>query len=71
MHHGTILINSDLTKLSRYLQVSREKIISKGINSVQSRVVNLSEVCKAVTLAEVIKGMEESFIDMYGEMLKR
>jgi len=67
LHHGTILVNSDLTKLSRYLQVSREKIISKGIDSVQSRVVNLSEVCKSVTLADMIKGMEESFINIYGE----
>lgn len=66
IHHGTILINSDLTKLSRYLQVSREKISSKGIDSVQSRVINLADVCKAVTLDVVIKGMEESFIDVYG-----
>ncbi|MDA8227459.1 MAG: lipoate--protein ligase [Desulfitobacterium hafniense] len=66
LHHGTILVNSDLTKLSRYLQVSREKIISKGIDSVQSRVVNLAEVCKSVTLADMIKGMEESFINVYG-----
>ena len=66
IHHGTILINSDLTKLSRYLQVSREKISSKGIDSVQSRVINLANVSKAVTLAAVIKGMEESFIDVYG-----
>jgi len=68
LHHGTILINSDLTKLSRYLQVSREKISSKGIDSVQSRVVNLAEVCKTVTLASVIKGMAESFIDVYGRV---
>ncbi|OLN33220.1 lipoate--protein ligase [Desulfosporosinus metallidurans] len=66
LHHGTILINSDLTKLSRYLQVSREKIISKGIDSVQSRVVNLTEVCKAITLADVVKSMEESFCEVYG-----
>ncbi|OLN33049.1 lipoate--protein ligase [Desulfosporosinus metallidurans] len=66
LHHGTILIDSDLTKLSRYLQVSREKISSKGVDSVRSRVVNLSEVCKTVTLAAVIEGMEESFNDVYG-----
>ena len=67
LHHGTILIDSDLTKLSRYLQVSREKISSKGVDSVRSRVVNLSEVCKTVTLAAVIEGMEESFNDVYGD----
>jgi len=66
LHHGTILINSDLSKLSRYLQVSPEKISSKGIDSVQSRVVNLAEVSKTVTLEAVIKGMEDSFMEVYG-----
>lgn len=66
LHHGTILINSDLTKLSRYLQVSREKIASKGIDSVRSRVVNLTEISKDVTLDGVVKGMEESFLHNYG-----
>ena len=43
-HHGTILVSSDLGKLSRYLQVSKEKIAGKGVASVQSRVVNLTEL---------------------------
>lgn len=66
LHHGTILINSDLTKLSSFLQVSKEKIISKGIDSVRSRVVNLSEICSTLTLADVTHGLEESFVEAYG-----
>lgn len=66
LHHGTILINSDLTKLSRYLQVSPEKIMSKGVDSVQSRVVNLSEINESVTLDDMIKSMNDSFIEIYG-----
>lgn len=66
LHHGTILVSSDLAKLSRYLQVSQEKIISKGIDSVQSRVINLTEVSKAVTVDSMIRGMELSFNDIYG-----
>ena len=41
MHHGTIMFDSDLTMVSRALQVDREKILSKGIKSVVSRVTNL------------------------------
>jgi len=65
LHHGTILINSDLSKLSHYLQVS-PKIISKGIDSVQSRVVNLSQISESVTLSAVGHSMEESFAEIYG-----
>ena len=41
MHHGTILFDSDLTVLSRALQVDEEKIRSKGVDSVRSRVTNV------------------------------
>ncbi len=41
--HGTLLFNSELTKVSEALNVKTEKIISKGIKSVRSRVVNISE----------------------------
>ena len=34
-HHGTVLVNADMSKMARYLQVSKEKILSKGIQSVQ------------------------------------
>ncbi|MBQ7033943.1 MAG: lipoate--protein ligase [Clostridia bacterium] len=41
LHHGTILIGADMTHLSRALRPDEEKIKSKGIRSVQSRVTNL------------------------------
>ena len=41
MHHGTILYDSDLSILSQALSVSLDKVQSKGIRSVQSRVANI------------------------------
>ncbi len=41
MHHGTILYDSDLHVVGQALQVSKDKIESKGIQSVRSRVTNV------------------------------
>lgn len=48
-HHGTILINADMEKLGRYLTPPKAKLETKGIKSVRSRVVNLSELCPDLT----------------------
>ncbi len=41
LHHGTMLIDSDLSILSKALKVKKEKFESKGIKSVRSRVTNI------------------------------
>ncbi len=41
LHHGTILFNSDLSVVQNALNVKREKIESKGVKSVRSRVTNI------------------------------
>ena len=43
LHHGTLLFNSDISKLSEALNVRPEKFSSKSTKSVESRVINLSE----------------------------
>jgi lipoate-protein ligase A len=46
LHHGTLLFDSDLTVLTKALHVKAEKIKSKGIKSVKSRVANVKDYLK-------------------------
>ena len=41
MHHGTLLYDSNLDMLSKVLNVTSDKIESKGIKSIKSRVANI------------------------------
>ena len=43
LHHGTIMFDSDLDVLTEALAVAEDKIVSKGCQSVRSRVTNLRE----------------------------
>ncbi len=63
-HHGTLLVDVDMDRLSSYLTASKLKLESKGIDSVKSRVINLKDIRPDIT----IKGIEESFIKAYREL---
>lgn len=65
-HHGTILVDVDMVDLSRYLNVSGNKLKSKGVSSVRSRVVNLSELAPGSTVVLVREKLIEAFEDVYG-----
>ena len=67
LHHGTILISADMEKMTRYLQVPKEKIRSKGIESVRSRVVNLTEYNPNIDVPIMIDTLIQSFKEVYGE----
>lgn len=43
MHHGTIMYDSDISVVASSLKVSKDKIESKGVKSVKSRVTNVKE----------------------------
>lgn len=65
-HHGTILINVDMSMLSHYLNVSKSKLESKGVDSVRSRVVNLVEYKSDLDI-DLIKGeLIKAFGQVYG-----
>lgn len=57
LHHGTLLIDSDLGKISNVLNVSEDKIKSKGIKSVRSRVTNINAYADHKLDVEDIKNL--------------
>lgn len=44
LHHGTLLLNIDKDRVERYLNVNKEKLKSKGVDSVRQRILNLNEI---------------------------
>lgn len=66
-HHGTLLVDSDFNKLVEYLNVSKEKIKSKGIDSVRSRVTNLTECDSNINVEKIKEELKAAFVRIYGE----
>lgn len=65
-HHGTLLVDADMEKLSRYLSPSKAKLQSKGVESVRSRVVNLHALNPQITVASLMDALEDSFAAAFG-----
>lgn len=65
-HHGTLLVDADEEKLSRYLTPSRAKLEAKGVPSVRFRVVNLKELCPSLTIDGLKKALVDAFEGVYG-----
>lgn len=66
-HHGTILVQANMERLQRYLSPPKAKLESKGIASVRSRVVNLSELSPTLTCQQMKTYMVQAFSQIYGE----
>lgn len=57
LHHGTLLFDSDMSVLTAALKPAPEKLKSKGIASVRSRVTNLRPLLPEMTVEEFIEGL--------------
>ena len=66
-HHGTILVNTDMSRLASYLNVSQKKMKAKGVTSVKSRVCNLHDLSSGADIATVKSLLKDEFIKEYGE----
>ena len=67
LHHGTLLINGDMTDLARYLKPKPAKLLKHGVSSVQSRVVNLADLNPEITLESIVPRLREAFETEYAE----
>ncbi|MCG3885425.1 lipoate--protein ligase [Photobacterium leiognathi] len=69
-HHGTLLLNADLTRLANYLNPDKKKLEAKGITSVRSRVTNLSDINPDIHHDNVCEAIKEAFFSHYGERVE-
>lgn len=66
MHHGTILYDSDLSIVGQALRVPEDKITSKGLQSVRSRVTNVRPYVKEDFPTQVfLERLREALWEMY------
>ena len=66
MHHGTILYDSDLSIVGQALKVPEDKITSKGLQSVRSRVTNVRPYVKEDFPTQVfLERLREALWEMY------
>ena len=80
MHHGTIMFDSDLDIVGNSLVVSKDKIQSKGVTSIRSRVTNIKphmqtdvsiEEFKRLLVHHVFKGAEVPQYHLTEEDIKK
>ena len=63
LHHGTLLFHSDLDQVSRVLTVKDDKIASKGVKSVRSRVTNICEYLPGITVRAFQSQLEKTLLE--------
>lgn len=66
VHHGTLLINTDMNKLAKYLSPSKNKLQAKGVKSVRSRVMNLGAINSNLSPENISDALKKAFISEYG-----
>ena len=65
LHHGTLLINGDMSDLARYLKPKPAKLQKHGVQSVRSRVVNLADLNPDITTQSIAPRLRSAFETEY------
>lgn len=66
LHHGTMLFSVDKEGLQKYLNPSKAKLLSKGVQSVAARVVNICELHPGLDHEKWCAAMTEAFSEVHG-----
>ncbi len=64
-HHGTLLVDTNMQVMERFLTVDREKLQKRGVSSVGARVVNLCELNPSLTIEMLEQSMYHAFSAVY------
>ena len=65
-HHGTLMMNVDLGRMNRYLTAAPAKLRSRNVQSVRSRVMNLSEIRPDINRSGLTAELIRAFEEVYG-----
>ena len=65
-HHGTILVDADMSVMGRYLTADEQKLQNRGVKSVASRVVNLKSIVPDMTIEALEAALFRAFAKVYG-----
>ncbi len=65
LHHGTLLFNTDLSVLDKVLHVDDEKVSSRAIKSMRSRVANLKDITSIEDIENIMVVIVASIIKKY------
>ena len=65
LRHGTLLINSNVEKLNSYLTPNEQKLQKKGVQSVKSRVRNLTEINSSLTVDQILFAFTRLFFQKF------
>lgn len=67
IHHGTIMLDVDLTRLEQYLKVDPSKLLNKGVASVRARVINLKTVAPHMSIDGIQQALIRAFEEEYSQ----
>lgn len=67
VHHGTLLVNTDISLMEKYLRGNAEKLKGHGVSSMPSRVVNLASLCPFITKEALCKSIIQAAEKAYGK----
>lgn len=69
MHHGTILVNENKDIINQVLTSKPTKLQSKGVKSIKSRIINLSEIVPSITVNKIKEEIIKVFSLEYGNTI--